>query len=70
MLAEFDPWWPVLIFVVAGFRMGGYDYGEPQWLTAQYAKAKRSSNAQNVREQEREEARPQWNVAIAVEVDR
>jgi hypothetical protein len=41
--------------------------GETQWLTAQYVKAKRPSNALNVREQEKWEA---GDVAIAAEPDR
>jgi hypothetical protein len=54
VLAGFDHQWPILSFVVAGLELGiMHLLGETQWLTAQYVKAKRPSNAQNVREQEK-----------------
>jgi len=71
VLAGFDAKWPVLSFVVAGLELGiMHLFGETQWLTARYAKAKRPSNAQSVREQGSKEARIQCNVAIAEEPER
>jgi hypothetical protein len=53
---------------VAGLEFGiTHLLGEPQWLTAQYVKAKRSATVHNVREQERKEA---VNVNIVVGPDR
>jgi hypothetical protein len=68
VLAGFEAKWPVLSFVVAGLELGiMHLLGEPQWLTAQYVKAKRSATVHNVMEQERKEAA---NVNIVVGPDR
>jgi hypothetical protein len=49
----FEAKWAVLSFV-AGLELGIMHLrGETQWLTVRYVKAKRPSNAQNVREQEK-----------------
>jgi hypothetical protein len=53
-VAGFEAEWPVLSFVVAGLELWiMHLIGETQWLTAQYVMAKRPSNVQNVREQEK-----------------
>jgi hypothetical protein len=53
-VAGFEAEWPVLSFVVAGLELWiMHLIGETQWLTAQYVMAKRPSNVQNAREQEK-----------------